>query len=85
MRGVAGTSCRIGCDYWDGELPVEGDFLITAAGSCYRIDEWRPSRPGSRRRGTFVCTRLEKNAVEVGQEGVFEIRWANRNRGQSRY
>lgn len=85
MRGVPGTTCRIGCDFWHGELPVEGDFLRTRAGSCYKIEEWRPSRPGSRRLGTFVCTRLEKDAVELGQEGVFEIVWANRTRGQPRY
>lgn len=60
--------------WWDGELPEEGDFLRTQAGSCYLIEEWRPARPGSRSLGVFVCTRLEHNAVQEGDPGVFE--WA---------
>jgi hypothetical protein len=52
-------------------LPDEGDFLRTPAGSCYRIDEVRPTRPGSKAIAMFVCTRLEREAVEFDQEGVW--------------
>jgi hypothetical protein len=74
-----GTQCNMRVNWWDarpGEegFPVEGDFLRTAAGSCYLIDEWRPSRPGSESLGTFLCTRLERDAVAFGDPGVFE--WA---------
>lgn len=58
---------------WDGPLPVEGDFLLTRAGSCYRIDRVVEGRvkPVSR----LECTRLEKNAVAEGEPGVFMWGW----------
>lgn len=67
------------CTHWDGELPDPGDFLRTAAGSCYRIDEWRPARDGSMSLGTFVCTRLERDAVQEGEPGVFAWEFNPRN------
>jgi hypothetical protein len=70
------------CEWWDGPLPEPGDFLRTEAGSCYLIDDWRPARPGSQSLGTFVCVRLERDAVAASQEGVYEWAFARRERGR---
>lgn len=59
---------------FDGELPEPGDFLRTAAGSCYQVQEFKPSRPGSKSLGRFVCMKLERDAVDRGDPGVFD--WA---------
>lgn len=53
-------------------MAVEGDFLRTAAGSCYRIDVIRGRR--------LVCTRLERDAVHVGEPGVWSWAWGLRRR-----
>lgn len=80
MRGVAGTLCSMSVlrGDWSGWLPVEGDFLLTAAGSCYRIEEVRPGR--DRPVGRLICTRLERNAVAEGDPGVHLWEWAKRPR-----
>lgn len=74
MPGAPGTTCELRCGHWDGESdPAEVDFLRTAAGACYQVDEFRRSRPGSRSLGVFRVTRLEHDAVLDGQPGV--ARW----------
>lgn len=77
-----GTRARLTCYRWDGPPffgpEIEGDFIRTTAGSCYRIDEARRSRPGSRRVGVLVCTRLERDAVSPGEPGVHLWEWAKR-------
>jgi hypothetical protein len=82
LRGP-GTVCRLRCEFWRDVMPGEGDFLRTAAGSCYRIEEWRPARAGSKSLGVFVCTRLEKDAVQFGEPGVFVWAFARRERGRT--
>lgn len=77
-----GTVCRLRCECWDGPLPVEGDFLRTVAGSCYRIIEWRPARRASRSLGTFVCERLPRDSVQFGAPGVFGWQFARREPGR---
>lgn len=72
------------CEWWDGPLPVQGDFLRTPAGSCYLIRDWRPARAGSKSLGTFVCERLEKDAVRFGEPGVFAWEFARRDKGRTR-
>lgn len=75
-----GTVCRLGLDWWDGELPlpIPGDFLRTASGTCYRIEEVRLARPGSKRIATLVCTRLERDAVTDGAPGVWAWQFSAR-------
>lgn len=82
MSGEPGTSCRLRCEWWwaDEDFPEPGDFLRTHAGSCYRIDEWRPAREGSKSLGVFVCTRLEQDAVAEGDEGVYAWEFKRRDR-----
>lgn len=72
MKAEAGTSCTLTIAWWDGDRPVEGDFLRTAAGSCYRIDEAHAHR--------FVCTRLDRDAVQLGGPGVWAWTWKPRRR-----
>lgn len=70
MRGVPGTTCELRCNHWDGGDPTDVDFLRTDAGSCYLVDEFVPSRPGSASLGVFRCTRLERDAVSFADPGV---------------
>lgn len=65
-----GTTCELRMDWWEGAQPVEGDFLRTGAGSCYRID-----RIAGR---TLHCTRLERDAVALGEPGVWRWSWSRR-------
>lgn len=76
MRGV-GTRATLRCYYWDEGEPVEGDFLRTDAGSCYRIEAVRES---DRDHIAYVLTvtRLGKDAVQFGDEGVSRWVWAKR-------
>lgn len=76
VRGVPGTTCTLSYDCADGE-PVPGDFVRTDAGSCYRIDAVRPSptRPG---RFYLSVMRLEHDAVQPQQDGVWPLRWYRR-------
>lgn len=73
-----GTTCGIGPYTWHGgdlaEPPGVGDFLRTRAGSCYRIDSAR-TVGGDRHRFMFRVTRLERDAVQPGQPGVFDLYW----------
>jgi hypothetical protein len=66
-----GSRVRLRALHWDGELPVAGDFLRTASGSCYLIEEARPGR--GRTVAVFVCRKLEDDAVAYGSPGVH--RW----------
>jgi hypothetical protein len=72
------------CESWDGELPEDGDFLRTRAGSCYLIREWRPARAGSKSLGTFVCERLPRGSVQFGEPGVHGWQFARREPGRPR-
>lgn len=76
MSREPGTTCRLHYDCGDG-VPEPGDFVRTPAGSCYRIDGVKPSR---RTRGRFylTCTRLERNAVQPDQPGVWPLHWYRR-------
>jgi hypothetical protein len=77
-----GTRCSLRVEWWDGPLPVEGDFLRTPAGSCYRIVEFVRARPGSKSLGRLICERLERDAVQVGEPGVFKWTFAVRSRAR---
>lgn len=66
--------------WWPGELPSEGDFLRTAAGSCYQIAEVRRTRPGSKALAVLRCVKLERDAVADGEPGVW--RWEFSSRGR---
>ena len=76
MSGVPGTVCRLSYDC-PGDTPADGDFVRTAAGSCYRIDAVRrsPRIPG---RFYLTCTRLERDAVREGAPGVWPLFWYRR-------
>lgn len=67
-------------DGWDGPMAEPGDFLRTRTGRCYQIEEFRPSRPGSRSLGTLVCVRLDDDAVLSGEPGVHDWAWTPRVR-----
>jgi hypothetical protein len=78
MRGVAGTTCGLSLDCSPGERPDAGDFVRTVpAGSCYRIDAARESR-ATPRRFYLTCTRLERDAVQLGEPGVWPLHWYRR-------
>jgi hypothetical protein len=70
MTRQPGTRCTLRASTWDGPPPEPGDFLRTKAGTCYQINEWRPSRPGSKTAGVLHVTRLEHDAVTADQPGV---------------
>lgn len=75
MQGRPGTLCTMRAYYWDSADPVEGDFLRTDAGSCYRIDKvHHVTRPDSVTRFVLTCMRLDHDAVAEGAPGVH--RWA---------
>lgn len=69
-RGVPGTTCKLRVSR--GEVPPEGDLLRTARGSCYRVDRVAGK--------TLHCTRLERDAVASGDEGVWDWRFGPRRR-----
>lgn len=77
MAAAPGSAVTLTLNSWGGDDPpgehLEGDFFRTRSGSCYRIVEWRPSRPGSRSLGRFRCVKLEQDAVQDGEPGVW--RW----------
>jgi hypothetical protein len=62
-----GTTCTLHFKTWAGKPPEDGDFLRTPAGSCYRIDRVRGK--------TLHCTRLEHDAVRIGDPGVHWWVW----------
>lgn len=62
----------------DGALPEAGDFFRTEAGTCYRIDDVRPGRAGSKVLFAFRCTRLGRDAVQDGDDGVWRWWWRTR-------
>lgn len=66
----AGAVVRLRVDSWEGEPAVPGDFLRTATGRCYKIDEIAGR--------TLVCTVLERDAVAPGEPGVFAWAWSAR-------
>lgn len=70
--------------HWDGEAPEPGDFLRTAAGSCYLIEAVRPTRPGSQSRYVLGVRRLERDAVQPGQPGVHAWEFYSRQRAACR-
>jgi hypothetical protein len=83
---AVGTTCtiryRIPADY--AELPdIEpGDFLRTVPrGTCYRVDVARPVKstrwPGARCYA-LTCTRLGRDAVQLGEPGVYSLVWDSR-------
>ena len=74
-----GTETTLYVNTWEDEWPVEGDFLRTDAGSCYRVLEVRGAKFGSAHIGSFRVLRLDKDAVQFGQPGVY--RWAFAPRG----
>lgn len=77
MRGGVGTQCKLRCYHSDGPPPVEGDFLRTRTGTCYRIDRVRESTSGHVAY-VFTVTRLGKDAVQFDAPGVCEWIWAKR-------
>jgi hypothetical protein len=64
--------------YWEGPLPVEGDFLRTPRGSCYLIEGVRRTRPGSRSHAVFTVAKLDRDAVSDGAPGVHRWTFAPR-------
>jgi hypothetical protein len=66
--------------WWgEGSPPGAGDFLRTLTGTCYKIEEAHPIREDACRL-RLRCTRLERNAVAYGEEGVYDLEWAPRRR-----
>lgn len=78
VRGVPGTVCRLALDCQPEEKPEDGDFVRTVpGGSCYRIDRaWESSKTPYR--FYLACTRLERDAVELGDPGVWSLHWYRR-------
>lgn len=67
---MPGTRCKLWVKRWDGPGPEEGDFLRTPAGSCYQIE-----RISGR---TLHCVRLGRDAVALGEPGVWLWHWGPR-------
>lgn len=78
MRGGPGTTCTLVVNDWAGPALEPGDFLRTKTGTCYRIDDVRPTRPGSRTVARLRCTRLIRDAVQLGESGVHPWYWSPR-------
>jgi hypothetical protein len=80
-----GDTSRFHYDYADvgpdqlARIPVAGDFLRSPAGSCYLIEDVRPS-PTIRGRAYLTVTKLERDAVQFGEPGVWPIHWHKRER-----
>jgi len=79
-RAPLGATVTLTVNSWDGERPVEGDFLRTETGRCYRIEFIRWRQRGARTVATFRCRVLEDDAVRFGEPGVWGWAWASRNR-----
>lgn len=80
MRPV-GAEVTLTVNSWADGVPsdeLEGDFLLTRSGTAYQIREWRPSRPGSKSLGRLVCVKLERDAVQLGDPGVWLWAFASR-------
>lgn len=75
-----GTECRLYIDWPRGLTPVEGDFMRShPGGSCYRIEALTRSRREDGMTRTYMrVTRLGKDAVEEGAEGVWLFSWKKR-------
>lgn len=74
MGGPVGTQTKLTrMDFTghQGALPVEGDLMRSEpGGSCYLIDEVRPSKRNPRKL-TLIVTRLGKDACQPYEPGVF--------------
>lgn len=73
---MPGTTCVLSYDCTNGR-PEPGDFIRTDAGTCYRVDEVRPS-PTRPSRSYLSVTRLEHDSVRVGEPGVWPLFWYRR-------
>lgn len=75
-----GTLCTLRVYAWEEGEPLEGDFLRTDAGSCYRIESVRVPDPARATVTKYVltCMRLGKDAVQFGEPGV--SRWVFQRR-----
>jgi hypothetical protein len=90
--GEVGTTCKIRYRIEGGDPdadPVEGDLLRTVpGGTCYRIDTVRRLPDDARwpgaRRFTLKCIRLGKDAVQLGEPGVYGLVWDSRRAGGRR-
>lgn len=76
MTGEPGTTCRLTYDCGT-EAPDAGDFIRTAAGTCYQILDVRQS-PSRRGRVYLDVVRLGRDAVEPGAPGVWPLYWHRR-------
>lgn len=76
---MKGTQCKLSMRFAFARTrrPVEGDFWRSEAGSCYLIEAVRPS-PSDPFKVNYTVTRLGKNAVEEGAEGVWIFQWNRR-------
>lgn len=79
---AVGTQCKLsydlGADH-EGPLPERGDFFrAVKTGTCWMIDEVRAS--SVRGRVNTTCTRLGKDAVQLGEPGVWPLYWSERRR-----
>jgi hypothetical protein len=89
MTGEVGTTCTVRYRITGGiepADPVDGDLLRTVpGGTCYRIEEARrlpnDARWPGARRYVLKCVRLGKDAVQLGEPGVFPLVWDSRRRG----
>lgn len=69
MRGEPFTGCKLRVSW--GDVPPDGAFLVTAAGSAYRVDAARGR--------TLYCTRWPRDEVPVDAL-VVAWQWARRGR-----
>lgn len=79
---VPGTTCKLTIDFgaeYSGKLPVDGDLLRSRTGKCYLLNEVRES-PSIAGRVNVRCTRLDVDAVQDGEPGVWPIEWHPRKR-----
>lgn len=74
MRGEPYTPCVLNALSWQGPPPVDGAFLVTPAGSAYRI-EHVTERPS----GSYLldCTRWPLAEIP-GDALTFEWHWSKR-------
>lgn len=76
MRGRTGTVCDL--TYDSAAMVVEGDFIRTRAGSCYRV--LSAYRSAGRGVWKLHVVRLDREAVQEGDEGVHLLVWWSRRK-----
>ena len=71
-------SATLTVNSWEGDLPLPGEFVKSARGrTAFMILMVKPSRPGSKTVGKFICERYPASALPADAR-VHEWVWSKR-------